>query len=320
MTKYFLKRVLTVIPVFLGITVLVFLFLCAAPASIADLAGAGGESTQAGDREVLTRTLGLDQPLPVRYLKWLGGLMRGDLGDSYRFGQPVSVLVGQRILPSLILTGTGVLMAVALALPLGVLSACKPGSRADRVVSGFAMIGSAVPGFFLALVAIYFFAVVLKWFPAFSMFGGGEAKHAGDLLRQLFLPALVICISNIGGLLKQTRSACLEVLGEDYITTARAKGVKELAVVVRHGLRSALIPVLTAILTHIPHIIGGSVVVEQIFGWPGMGSLMFSAINSRDYNVIMGVTVVIALAVLGTSVVLDLVYGLVDPRIRYEEL
>ena len=124
----------------------------------------------------------------------------------------------------------------------------------------------------------------------------------------------------MGGLLKQTRSACLEVLGEDYITSARAKGLREGVVVLRHGLRSALIPVLTAVLTHIPHIIGGSVVVERVFGWPGMGSLMFSAISSRDYNVIMGVTVVIALAVLATSLLLDLVYGLVDPRVRYERI
>ncbi|NCB63400.1 MAG: ABC transporter permease [Clostridia bacterium] len=320
MAHYFLKRILTVIPVFFGITVLVFLFLCATPASIADLAGAGGESTQSGDREVLTETLGLGQPLPVRYIRWLRGLLQGDLGISYRSGQPVSTLISQRFLPSLLLTGTGVFMAVVLAIPLGVLSAWKPGTRMERAISGFAMTGAAVPGFFLALVAIYLFAIKLKWLPAFSMFGGGAVKSAGDFLRQILLPALVICISNVGGLLKQTRSACLEVLGEDYITTARAKGVKELAVVVRHGLRSALIPVLTAILTHIPHIIGGSVVVEQIFGWPGMGSLMFSAINSRDYNVIMGVTVVIALAVLGTSMILDLVYGLVDPRIRYEEL
>lgn len=319
MAHYLFRRILTVIPVFFGITVLVFLFLCATPASVADLAGAGGGDIYSGDREVLNETLGLNEPLLVRYAKWLGGLLRGDLGVSYRSGRPVGGMIAQRTLPSLLLTGTGIILAVALALPLGVLSARKPGGRLDRMVSGMVMTGASVPGFFLALVAIYVFAVKLKWLPAVSMFGGGTGG-VGHLGRQLIMPALVICISNVGGLLKQTRSACLEVLGEDYIITARAKGLKEWAVLVRHGLRSALIPVLTAILTHIPHIIGGSVVVEQIFGWPGMGSLMFSAINSRDYNVVMGVTVVIALAVLATGVVLDLVYGLVDPRVRYEEL
>lgn len=318
MAHYLWKRVLTAVPVFFGITVLVFLLMNAAPADITDLAGSEGGGT-AGDKALLAETLGLDQPLPVRYFTWLGGLVRGELGRSYRSGQAVSALIGQRIGPSLLLTGTGVLLAVAVALLLGVLSAWKPRSRWDNLASNLAMAGSATPGFFLALLAIYFFSVRLRCLPAAftSDYGGGSLR---ELLRHLFLPALVIAVSNVGGLLKQTRSACLEVLGEDYITSARAKGLREGVVVLRHGLRSALIPVLTAVLTHIPHIIGGSVVVERVFGWPGMGSLMFSAISSRDYNVIMGVTVVIALAVLATSLLLDLVYGLVDPRVRYERI
>ena len=317
MAHYLWKRIVTAVPVFFGITVLVFLLMNAAPADITDLAGSEGGGT-AGDKALLAETLGLNRPLPVRYLTWLGGLVRGELGRSYRSGQAVSALIGQRIGPSLLLTGTGVLLAVV-ALLLGVLSAWKPRSHWDGLVSNLAMVGSATPGFFLALLAIYFFSVRLHWLPAAftSDYGGGSLP---ELLRHLLLPALVIAVSNVGGLLKQTRSACLEVLGEDYITTARAKGLREGVVVLRHGLRSALIPVLTAVLTHIPHIIGGSVVVERVFGWPGMGSLMFSAISSRDYNVIMGVTVVIALAVLATSLLLDLVYGLVDPRVRYERI
>ena len=316
MAHYLWKRVLTAVPVFFGITVLVFLLMNATPADITDLAGSEGGGT-AGDKALLAETLGLDQPLPVRYFTWLGGLVRGELGRSYRSGQAVSALIGQRIGPSLLLTGTGVLLAVAVALLLGVLSAWKPRSRWDNLASNLAMTGSATPGFFLALLAIYFFSVRLRWLPAAFTSDYGSLR---ELLRHLLLPALVIAVSNVGGLLKQTRSACLEVLGEDYITTARAKGLREGVVVLRHGLRSALIPVLTAVLTHIPHIIGGSVVVERVFGWPGMGSLMFSAISSRDYNVIMGVTVVIALAVLATSLLLDLVYGLVDPRVRYERI
>ena len=310
MAHYLWKRIVTAVPVFFGITVLVFLLMNAAPADITDLAGSEGGGT-AGDKALLAETLGLNRPLPVRYLTWLGGLVRGELGRSYRSGQAIG--------PSLLLTGTGVLLAVAVALLLGVLSAWKPRSHWDGLVSNLAMVGSATPGFFLALLAIYFFSVRLHWLPAAftSDYGGGSLP---ELLRHLLLPALVIAVSNVGGLLKQTRSACLEVLGEDYITTARAKGLREGVVVLRHGLRSALIPVLTAVLTHIPHIIGGSVVVERVFGWPGMGSLMFSAISSRDYNVIMGVTVVIALAVLATSLLLDLVYGLVDPRVRYERI
>lgn len=318
MARYFCKRLLSAIPVFFGITILVFLLMNATPADITDLAGSEGDGI-AGDKSVLAEHLGLDRPLPVRYVLWLGGLVRGELGSSFRSGQAVSTLIGQRIGPSLLLTGTGVFVAVAVALLLGVLSAWKPHSRWDNLASGIAMAGSATPGFFLALLAIYLFSVKLRWLPAAftSAYGGGSVL---DMLQHLCLPALVIAVSNVGGLLKQIRSACLEVMGEDYMITARAKGLREGVVVVRHGLRSALIPVLTAILTHIPHIIGGSVVVERVFGWPGMGSLMFSAINSRDYNVIMGVTVVIALAVLCTSLLLDLVYGLVDPRVRYEQI
>lgn len=149
------------------------------------------------------------------------------------------------------------------------------------------------------------------------MYASGSFSGLGDLMRHLVLPAGVVCVSGLGGLIKQTRSACLEALGEDYITTARAKGLNDRAVMVRHAFRGALIPVLTTVLTHIPHIIGGSVVVERVFGWPGMGSLLFSGILSRDYPVVMGVTVVIALAVLLTNLLLDVIYGLVDPRVRY---
>lgn len=316
MAQYIRRRLITAVPVFFGITLIVFILMNLAPADAASLLGEGAAS--AADQAALKASLGLDKPLPVQYMLWLGGLLRGDLGQSYHFGQSVSGLIADRMGPSLILVGAGVALAVAAALPLGVLSAWKPHSAWDSLSNVFTMLGSAVPGFFLALASIYLFAVKLQWLPASRMYTGGASGSLGDLLRHLILPAAVVGLSNVGGILKQTRSACLEVLGEDYITTARAKGLREGAVVVRHALRSALIPVLTTVLTHIPHIIGGSVVVERIFGWPGMGSLMFSAISGRDYNVIMGITVVIALAVLLTNLLLDLVYGLVDPRVRYE--
>lgn len=315
MIQYIARRLLTAIPVFFGITLLVFALISATPATIADLAGEEGGSNS--DKAVLTVALDLDKPLPQRYLAWLSDLLQGNLGKSYRSGEQVSTLIAQRVTPSLLLTGTGMVLAVVLALVLGVLSAWKPGSVWDGWISNLALVGSATPGFFLALVLIYVFAVQLSWFPAAFTQSYGDGS-VGVLLHNLLLPALVVALSNVGELLKQTRSACLEVLHQDYIRTARAKGVKEHLVVVRHGLRTALIPILTTILGHIPHIIGGSVVVEQLFGWPGMGSLMFSAIGSRDDTVILGVTVVIGLAVLATGLLLDVVYGLVDPRVSYE--
>ncbi len=317
MAQYIRRRLITAIPVFFGITMLVFLLVDLAPGDLTDLMGEGAASTV--EQATMEAAVGLDQPLPVRYLLWLAGLFRGDLGRSYHYGQDVSDLIVQRIGPSLLLTGTGVVLAVAIAVPLGVAAAWKPKGAWDRLAHLFTISGSAVPGFFLALVAIYLFSVRLGWLPSSGMYrsvGGGDMA---DLLRHLILPAGVVGVSNVGSILRQTQSACLEVLGEDYIITARAKGLREGVVVARHALGSALIPVLTSILTHIPHIIGGSVVVERIFGWPGMGSLMFSAVSGRDYNVVMGGTVVMALAVLLTSLLLDVVYGLVDPRVRYGE-
>ena len=316
MAQYIRRRLLTAVPVFFGITLLVFLLTDLAPGDPTDLLGEGAAGAE--EHAALASALGLDKPLPVRYLLWLAGLLRGDLGESVHYGQSVASLIAQRLGPSLLLVGAGVGLAVLIALPLGVLAAWRPRSLWDGLSNGFTVAGSAVPGFFLALAAIWLFAVRLRWLPASGMYASGASGSLSDLLRHLILPAGVIGLTNVGGLLKQTRSACLEVLGEDYIRTARAKGLREGAVVVRHGLRSALIPVLTTLLSHIPHIIGGSVVVERVFGWPGMGSLLFSAISGRDYSVIMGVTAVMALAVLGTGLLLDLVYGLVDPRVRYE--
>lgn len=315
MAQYIRRRLITAIPVFFGITILVFLLVDLAPGDLTDLMGEGSSSTT--EQTAMEAAFGLDQPLPARYITWLAGLFRGDLGRSYHYGQDVSDLIAQRIGPSLILTGTGVVLAVAIAVPLGVLAAWKPKGLWDRLAHLFTISGSAVPGFFLALVAIFLFSVRLGWLPSSGMYRTAGGGDLGDLLRHLMLPAGIIGVSNVGSILRQTQSACLEVMGEDYIMTARAKGLREGAVVVRHALRSALIPVLTSILTHIPHIIGGSVVVERIFGWPGMGSLMFSAVSGRDYNVVMGVTVVMALAVLLTSLLLDVVYGFVDPRVRY---
>lgn len=315
MGRYIRSRLITAIPVFFGITLLVFLMVNLAPGTITDLMGEGAANE--ADRAALEASLGLDQPLPLRYARWLAGLFQGDLGQSYFYNRPVSRLIAQRVGPSLLLTGSGVALAVAAALPLGVLAAWKPRSVWDRLASFLSLLSFGVPGFVLCLGGIALFAVTLGWLPTHGMYAAGTFTSLGDLLRHLVLPAGVVCLSSLGELVKQTRSACLESLGQDYILTARAKGLTDGAVMVRHAFRGSLVPVLTTILSHIPHILGGSVVVEQIFGWPGMGSLLFSAISQRDYPLVMGVTVVIALGVLLTNLLLDLVYGLADPRVRY---
>ncbi len=318
MLHYIFKRVLGAVPVFFGITLLVFFMMNMAPATIADAAGAG-EASSAAVRAALEANLGLDQPMAVRYLLWLKALLCGDLGLSYRTGQPVLRMIAQRVLPSLILTGTGVAAAIVVALPLGVLSAWKPNSLLSRFSSALTLLSYGAPGFFLCLVSIFFFSVTLGWFPAVGMYSAAGGGSFWDLIHHLVLPAGVVCLGSVGSLLRQTFSACREVLGEDYIRTARAKGLSEAAVLWKHAFRTALIPILTTILNHIPHIIGGSMVVERIFGWPGMGTLLFTSVNNRDYTVIMGITVVIALTVLLTGILMDIAYRLADPSLGFRE-
>ena len=301
---------------FFGITLFVFFLINMAPATIADAAG-GGEASSAVVRAALEANLGLDKPLPLRYLLWLKALVQGDLGLSYRTGQPVVTMIAQRVVPSLILTGTGVAAAILLGIPLGVMAAWKPKSGWGKLAGGLTLLSFSAPGFFLCVLAIFLFSVVLGWRPAAGMDSAGGGGRVGDLLLHLILPAGVICLSSLGNLVRQTASACGEVLGEDYIRTARAKGLPEWAVVWKHGFRTALLPVVTTILNHIPHIIGGSLIVERIFGWPGMGSLLFTSVSSRDYTVIMGLTVVIALTVLATGILMDLVYRLADPGVGW---
>ena len=307
MAKYMVKRILICLPVFLGITLVVFFLLDGMAGSLVDLMGADVPAA-GSDRAALAAYLELDQPLFARYAVWLSRLLHFDLGTSFRTGIPVGELVLVRMQASLLLTGAGMLFSVALALALGICSALKPQGVLDCIAGTLTVAGSATPGFFVSLLLIYVFSVRLQLLPAVS--SGG--------VRDMILPLLVICISNTGGLLKQVRTACCEVLAEPYIKTARAKGLGTLAIVRAHVLRNASLTIVTAVLSHLPHIIGGSMVVERIFGWPGMGSLLFSAISQRDYPVVMGVTVVIALAVLATSLLLDILYGLLDPRVRYE--
>ena len=301
---------------FFGITLFVFFLINMAPATIADAAG-GGEASSAAVRAALEANLGLDKPLPLLYVLWLKALVQGDLGLSYRTGQPVVTMIAQRVVPSLILTGTGVAAAILLGIPLGVMAAWKPKSGWGKLAGGLTLLSFSAPGFFLCVLAIFLFSVVLGWLPAAGMYSAAGGGSVGDLLLHLILPAGVVCLSSLGNLVRQTASACGEVLGEDYIRTARAKGLPEWAVVWKHGFRTALLPVVTTILNHIPHIIGGSLIVERIFGWPGMGSLLFTSVSSRDYTVIMGLTVVIALTVLATGILMDLVYRLADPGVGW---
>lgn len=317
MFRYILKRLLYAIPVFLGITFVIYTLINLAPGGPLSVLAASGEMSLS-DLEALKISMGLDKPIVIRYFIWLGDLLHGDFGISYRTSQEVSLMISQRIMPSLMLTGTGILAAMLVGVPLGIISAYKPNSVWDHISTVISFIGASVPNFFLSLLLIYVLAVKLKWFPTSGMQSSGMSGNLLDLLHHLALPAFVCGIQPIGNYIKQTRSSVLEVLNEEYIKTARSKGLTNVVIVLKHAFRNALIPIVTTISLSIPFLIGGAVVTEQIFAWPGIGSLMITAITSRDYPVIMGVAVLICGVVLVANLILDLIYAALDPRIKFK--
>lgn len=317
MFKYIIKRLLYAIPVFLGITFAIYLLINLAPGGPLSVLASSGEMSLS-DLEALKISMGLDKPIVVRYFIWLGDLFRGDMGVSYRTSQEVSMMISQRVIPSLTLTGTGIIGAVLIGVPLGIISAYKQNSIWDHISTFIAFIGASVPNFFLSLLLIYILAVKLKLFPTSGMQSSGQVGNIADFLRHLALPAFVCGIQPIGNYIKQTKSSVLEVLNEEYIKTARSKGLTNTVIVLKHAFRNALIPVVTTISLTIPFLIGGAVVTEQIFAWPGIGSLMITAITGRDYPVIMGVAVMICGVVLVANLILDLIYAALDPRIKFK--
>lgn len=318
MLGYLRKRILVLLITFFGITMLVFFLSTLAPGSPLEMLFFDPNAT-AESMHMMEERLGLDQPYYRQYLTWLEQLFHGNLGVSYRTGQPVISDVMERLGPSLLLTVSSLVFSLLIAIPLGVLSAYKPYSLWDYLSSGISFIGAAIPNFFAGLLLIFLLSIKLKLFPSGGMYDSSGVQSLGSLLSHMFLPMIVLSIQQVGSLIRQTRGSMLEVLNEDYIRTARAKGCLERRVLVRHALRNGFSPVLTRIGMMIPFLAGGAVVTEQIFSWPGLGSLMVLSINSRDYPVIMGITVFIASAVLIGNLLIDLLYGVLDPRISHGE-
>lgn len=315
--KYIGKRILIIIPTFIGITILAYFLSSLAPGDPIDMI-VGSAQLSADDVARLEHYYGLDQPVIVQYFHWFARMLKGNFGVSYRTAEPVLGMILNRLGPTLLITLTSVVVSVILAIPMGVGAAVKPYSLWDYIASGISFLAAAAPNFFVALLLVYIFGVNLKILPISGMYTTASSKSFVDLLRHMILPVAVLAFQQIGNLIRQVRGSMLEVLQEDYIRTAREKGLKEKRVVIRHGLRNALIPVVTTIGMNLPFIVGGAVVTEQIFGWPGIGTLMVQSINARDYPCIMGITVFIAVVVLIGNLITDLIYGLLDPRISYK--
>ncbi len=315
--KYILKRLLIAIPTFLGITVLAYFILNLAPGTPLDALLADPGITPA-ELERKRIALGLDQPVVIQYVRWLGLLLRGDMGFSYSTQRPVAVMIGERLPATATLAAASILLSLLVSIPLGIYAASKPNSKRDYISGGISLLMMATPNFFVGLVFIYLFAIVLKILPSGGKYDSAGVKSGAALFRHMIMPCLVLSFQQIGGWVRHMRSSMLEVMQEDYIRTARSKGLKKWAVIYRHGLKNALIPVITVVGMSIPSLVGGAVITEQVFGWPGVGTLMVTAINGRDYPVIMGITVMIAVAVLLANILTDVAYGLLDPRISYK--
>jgi len=316
MKKYLARRILIAIPTFIGITILVFMISALASGSPLELL-LNNQNISAAEVERMRIKLGLDQPIYIQYFSWIKSFFQGNLGNSYRTGQPVMKMVLDGLGPTVLLTVTSVVIACLISFPLGVQSARYQNKGWDNSSSVFSFLATSTPSFFLALIFLYFFSVKLKLLPIGGMYDAGKAESMTALLRHLIMPAFVLGMQLVGSLIQYTRSSMLEVMKEDYVRTARSKGLKEKLVILKHVLRNSLIPVATYLGMEIPLLLGGAVVTEQVFSWPGIGSLMIKSIDSRDYPVVMGITVLVAVAVLLFNIITDLVYGVLDPRIRY---
>ena len=316
MWVYILRRLLLMIPVIVLVSMIAFSIILLLPGDPA-LAILGPERARDSVAyQALRQELGLDRPIYVQYLSWVSKLVVGDFGHSAHYQQPVTALVGQSIYPTVQLAITSMLIALLIALPIGIISAVRPGSWLDIVGTTIALSGVAIPNFLLGILLILMFSLILRVLPV-----GGYVpftQNPLESMRLMILPSIALGTGLAAVLMRQIRSAMLEVLNQDYVTTARAKGLAGRTVVTRHGLKNALIPVITVVGVQIGRLMGGTVVIETIFAVPGMGKLAVSSIFFRDFPVVQAIVLLIGTAILFSNLIADLLYGVLDPRVRYD--
>jgi peptide/nickel transport system permease protein len=319
MGRYILRRIIVSIPVLFGITIITFALIHLAPGD--PVTGMIDPTLGDFNPELVERErakLGLDKPLPVQYVLWLGRVLRGDLGYSMINRQPVSDMIGERILSTLRLTISALIIAIIIGIPIGIVSAVRQYSALDYVATMFSFVAVSVPGFFLSLGLIYVFALKLKWLPTSGMRTLGEDPSLWDSIKHMIMPVMVLAVSVMAPLVRYARSSMLEVLQQPYVNTARAKGFGDWIVIFRHAFPNALIPLVTVIGLRLPALFAGSVIVEQIFHWQGMGTLNIWAVMNQDYTLLMGLNMIAAILVLLANQLADIAYAIVDPRITYD--
>jgi peptide/nickel transport system permease protein len=333
MLGYLLRRVIATIPVVVLISLLVFLLIHAAPGDPADLLLSEEASPQ--DIADARRRWGLDQPIYVQYLRFLANILSGDLGTSFRYADPVLTLIGERLPATIELAIASLLIAIILGIPLGVWAGAKPNSWADNLGSMFGFFGISMPNFWFGIMLILVISGYFNWLPSSgrSTYGvaqgsetgfyiiqslaAGNMKAAWDGIKFVIMPAIALGTGMMGLIMRVTRSSVLEIMNEDYVRTARAKGLSERTVLWRHVLRNALVPIITVVGLELGTLLSGSIIVETVFAWPGSGSLLIAAIQSRDYPLITGTVLTYTIAFVVINFTIDILYALIDPRIRF---
>jgi peptide/nickel transport system permease protein len=313
MATYLARRLIIAVPTLFLISLVVFTILALAPGDpLAQFAA--NPDIPAEVRENIRKQFGLDQPVHVRYVKWLAAMSQGDWGFSFASRMNVLDLIFQRVGTTLLVIGTAYVIAILIAIPLGVITAVRQYSTLDQIVTGLSFIGFSLPTFFTGLLLIIVFSVKLGWLPFVY---DGNTTDPIIQIKQMIMPVAVLALFQAATLARFVRASMLDNLGQDYVRTARAKGIKESAVVVRHVLRNALFPVVTLIALQLPNVFTGAVVTEQIFRVPGMGALLIKSIQDGDTPVVMGIVLLFSILVVIMTLVADILYGLLDPRVKY---
>ncbi len=313
MMRYIVKRILIAIPVLIGITLLDYIIMSLAGSPLSMMQGPRVSQAAVEAKAI---QLGLDQPIHIQYFTWLTQLLKGNWGYSIKTYLPVYGMIAANLGPTLLLMGTSMLLSFLVAVPLGVYSATHQYTKGDYTAVTFSFLGTSIPSFFLSLILVYLFTIKLGWLPSGGMTTLGTGGDALDVIRHMIMPVIVLTASLAGSNIRYIRSSMLEILQQDYLRTARAKGIGRFLTINKHAMRNALLPIITVIGMEIPILIGGAVIVEQVFSWPGLGLLTMTAIMNRDYPVIMGVSLLSAVIVLAGNLLTDILYAVVDPTIQ----
>lgn len=311
MFSFLIRRSLMTVPIIIGVTIIVFLLMQASGDPIRLIYGANVPPERVAQ---LREDLGLDLPIYQQYLNWVGNLLRGDLGISIRTNIPVFTMIRERIIPTLELTILALIITLAVSIPAGIISAVKRYSIFDHFSRVFALFWVSMPYFWLGIIFILIFSINLRWFP---VSGRGGPVFSLNGFKHIILPSLTLGLPPAALFMRIIRSKMLEIINEDYVRTARSKGLKESVIVIKHCFRNALVSVVTLLGLRIPWLFGGAVITETVFSWPGTGRLLVNSIMQRDYPVVQGTVLMIALLVIISNILVDFSYVLLDPRIRY---